>query len=74
MRFLIPALLTLVLAPSLRADDISGPNLATLRKTWWGSVFYECGAEREDRQAIIGREARAFLRDDGVETFLVACV
>jgi hypothetical protein len=41
MRFLMPCLLTLALAPALRADDISGPNLATLRKTWWGSVFYD---------------------------------
>lgn len=39
MRALLPFLLTVTLAAT--ADDISGPNLATLRKTAWGSVFYD---------------------------------
>lgn len=39
MRVLLPFLLTLATAAA--ADDISGPNLATLRKTGWGSVFYD---------------------------------
>lgn len=47
MEFVRTNLLLLLLCgavPPLAADDVCGPGRTTLRRTWWGGIFYEPAA------------------------------